>query len=172
MSFARRQFLKLASGSAALPLLSRLAAAQDYPSRPVRWTLGYTTGGTTDIISRLVTQPLTERLGQPFVIEPRPGAGTNLATEFVVRAAPDGYTLLFVGAPNAINATLYPKLSFEFVRDIAPVAAIASVPMVLIVHPSVPAATIPEFVAYAKANPQKVNMASSGVGTTPHLAGE
>jgi tripartite-type tricarboxylate transporter receptor subunit TctC len=119
-----------------------------------------------------VTQPLTERLGQPFVIEPRPGAGTNLATEFVVRAAPDGYTLLFVGAPNAINAALYPRLNFEFVRDIAPVAAIASVPMVLIVHPSVPAATVPEFIDYSRANPRTVNMASSGVGTTPHLAGE
>ncbi|MBX9824047.1 MAG: tripartite tricarboxylate transporter substrate binding protein [Xanthobacteraceae bacterium] len=177
MSVTRRQLFRRFAGGAALATLPQAArpqagGAQDYPSRPVRWTLGYTTGGTTDIISRLVTQPLTERLGQPFVIEPRPGAGTNLATEFVVRAAPDGYTLLFVGAPNAINATLYPKLNFEFVRDIAPVAAIASVPMVLIVHPSVPAATIPEFVAYAKANPQKVNMASSGVGTTPHLAGE
>src|SRR5206468_11809522 len=157
MDRARRQFLKLASGGAALPLLSRMAAAQDYPSRPVRWLLGYTTGGTTDIISRLVTQPLTERLGQPFVIEPRPGAGTNLATETVVRAAPDGYTLLFVGAPNAINASLYAKLSFNFIRDISPVAAIASVPLVLIVHPSVPATTIPEFIAYARANSKKAN---------------
>jgi tripartite-type tricarboxylate transporter receptor subunit TctC len=149
------------------------AFAQDnYPSRPVRWVLGYTTGGTTDIISRHVTQPLSERLGQPFVIEPRPGAGTNLAAEYVVRSAPDGYTLLFVGAPNAINPALYSKLNFEFVRDIAPVAAIASVPMVLIVHPSVPAATIPEFIAYVRANPKKINMASSGIGTTPHLAGE
>ena len=123
----------------------RLTYAQDYPSRPMRWLLGYTAGGTTDIISRLVTQPLTERLGQPFVIEPRPGAGTNLATEFVVRAAPDGYTLLFVGAPNAINASLYSNLNFNFVRDIAPVAGIASVPMVLIVHPLVRATTIPGF---------------------------
>jgi tripartite-type tricarboxylate transporter receptor subunit TctC len=169
----RRQFFRLAGGAVALPALLQPAyAQQDYPSRPIRWLLGYTTGGTTDVISRLVTQPLTERLGQPFVIEPRPGAGTNLATEFVVRAPPDGYTLLFVGAPNAINATLYPKLNFEFVRDIAPVAAIARVPMVLIVHPSVPAKTVPEFLAYVRANPQKVNMASSGVGTTPHLAGE
>jgi tripartite-type tricarboxylate transporter receptor subunit TctC len=128
--------------------------------------------GTTDIISRLVTQPLTERLGQPFVIEPRPGAGTNLATETVVRAAPDGYTLLFVGAPNAINASLYSKLSFNFIRDIAPVAAIASVPMVLIVHPSVPVTTVPELLAYIKANPGKINMATPGIGTTPHLAGE
>ena len=140
MNHTRRQFFRLAAGVGLTAMPRRTwAQAQGYPSRPVRWMLGYTTGGTTDIISRLVTQPLTERLGQPFVIEPRPGAGTNLATEFVVRAAPDGYTLLFVGAPNAINATLYPKLNFEFMRDIAPVAGIASVPMVLIVHPSVPA---------------------------------
>ena len=138
----------------------------------MRWLLGYTSGGTTDIISRLVTQPLTERLGQPFVIEARPGAGTNLATEAVVRASPDGYTLLFVGAPNAINASLYSRLNFDFIRDIAPVAGIARVPMVLIVHPSVPATTIPEFLAYAKANPKKINMASSGIGSSPHLAGE
>src|SRR5215213_5184662 len=173
MSHTRREFFRqVAAGGAALAAMPHAAYAQDYPSRPVRWVLGYTAGGTTDIISRHVTQPLAERLGQPFVIEPRPGAGTNLATEYAVRAAPDGYTLLFVGAPNAINATLYPKLNFEFVRDIAPVAAIASVPMVLIVHPSVPATTIPEFIAYVRANPNKVNMASSGVGTTPHLAGE
>jgi tripartite-type tricarboxylate transporter receptor subunit TctC len=169
---SRRTCLRLATGAAAATALPRPSFAQDYPARPVRWVLGYTTGGTTDIISRLVTQPLTERLGQPFVIEPRPGAGTNLATESVIRSAPDGYTLLFVGAPNAINASLYAKLNFNFIRDIAPVAAIARVPMALIVHPSVPAKTIPEFLAYAKANPGKVNMASSGVGTTPHLAGE
>ncbi|WP_237179883.1 Bug family tripartite tricarboxylate transporter substrate binding protein [Rhodoplanes sp. Z2-YC6860] len=149
-----------------------LSAQQDYPSRPVRWVLGYTAGGTTDVISRLVTQPLSERLGQPFVIESRPGAGTNLATEYVVRSAPDGYTLLFVGAPNTINTALYSKLNFDFVRDIAPVGAIASVPMVLIVHLSIPATTLPEFIAYIRANPKKVNMASSGVGATPHLAGE
>jgi tripartite-type tricarboxylate transporter receptor subunit TctC len=172
MNCTRRQFFRLIAGGAALPALPRLTFAQGYPSRPVRWLLGYTAGGTTDIISRLVTQPLTERLGQPFVIEPRPGAGTNLATEFVVRAAPDGYTLLFVGAPNAINASLYSNLSFDFVRDIAPVAGIARVPMVLIVHPSVPATTIPEFLAYARSNPRTINMASSGIGTTPHLAGE
>ena len=179
MGLTRRQFFRQAAGGAALATIPQVtwpqigwAQAQDYPSRPVRWLLGYTTGGTTDIISRLVTQPLTERLGQPFVIEPRPGAGTNLATEFVVRAAPDGYTLLFVGAPNAINASLYSNLNFNFIRDIAPVAGIARVPMVLIVHPSVPATTVPELVAYAKSDPKKVNMASSGVGTTPHLAGE
>ena len=172
MSHSRRQFLRQAVGGAVLAATPHATYAQDYPSRPVRWLLGYTAGGTTDIISRLVTQPLTERLGQPFVIEPRPGAGTNLATEFVARAAPDGYTLLFVGAPNAINASLYSNLNFNFVRDIAPVAGIARVPMVLIVHPSVPATTIPELLAYAKSNPTKINMASSGIGTTPHLAGE
>jgi tripartite-type tricarboxylate transporter receptor subunit TctC len=172
MSQSRRQFFRQLAGAAGLAALPQATDAQDYPLRPVRWLLGYTAGGTTDIISRLVTQPLTERLGQPFIIEPRPGAGTNLATEFVVRAAPDGYTLLFVGAPNAINASLYSNLNFNFVRDIAAVAGIASVPMVLIVHPSVPATTIPELLAYAKANPSKINMASSGIGTTPHLAGE
>ena len=155
-----------------MPAAWRLARAEDYPSRPVRWVLGYTTGGTTDIISRLVTQPLTMRLGQPFVIEPRPGAGTNLATEFVIRAQPDGYTLLFAGAPNAINASLYQNLNFDFVRDIAPVIGLARVPMVLAVHPSLPATTVPELLAYAKSNPGKINMASSGIGTTPHLAGE
>jgi tripartite-type tricarboxylate transporter receptor subunit TctC len=172
MKHSRRQLVRLVAGGAAMSALSRLAVAQDYPSRPVRWLLGYTSGGTTDIISRLVTQVLAERLGQPFVIEPRPGAGTNLATEAVVRAAPDGYTLLFVGAPNAINASLYAKLNFNFVRDIAPVIGIARVPMVLIVHPSVPVKTIPELLAYAKSAPNKLNMASSGIGTTPHLAGE
>jgi tripartite-type tricarboxylate transporter receptor subunit TctC len=172
MKPTRRQFIRQVAGGVALAAIPHVTCAQDYPSRPVRWLLGYTAGGTTDIISRLVTQPLTERLGQPFVIEPRPGAGTNLATEFVVRAAPDGYTLLFVGAPNAINASLYSNLKFNFVRDIAPVAGIARVPMVLIVHPSVPATTIPELLAYARSNPGKLNMASSGIGATPHLAGE
>jgi tripartite-type tricarboxylate transporter receptor subunit TctC len=172
MGHTRRQFFRQVAGGAALAAIPQVTCAHDYPSRPVRWLLGYTAGGTTDIISRLVTQPLTERLGQPFVIEPRPGAGTNLATEFVVRAAPDGYTLLFVGAPNAINASLYSNLNFNFIRDIAPVASIARVPMVLIVHPSVPATTIPELLAYARSNPKKINMASSGIGTTPHLAGE
>lgn len=173
MSHSRRQFFRQMAAGAVLATMPRDSSAQqDYPSRPVRWVLGYTAGGTTDVISRLVTQPLSERLGQPFVIEPRPGAGTNLATEYVVRSVPDGYTLLFVGAPNTINTALYSKLSFDFVRDIAPVAAIASVPMVLIVHPSVLATSIPEFIAYVRANPKKVNMASSGVGTTPHLAGE
>jgi tripartite-type tricarboxylate transporter receptor subunit TctC len=137
-----------------------------------RWIIGFSPGGTTDIISRLVAQRLTEQLGQPFIIESRPGAGTNIATESVVRAPADGYTLLFVGAPNAINATLYSKLNFNFIRDIAPVAGIVGVPNVMVVHPSLPVTTVPEFIAYAKGNPGKINMASSGVGTSPHLAGE
>jgi tripartite-type tricarboxylate transporter receptor subunit TctC len=164
--------MHLAASAAALPAMSRFAFAQTYPARPVRWIIGFSPGGTTDIISRLVSQHLTEQLGQPFIIESRPGAGTNIATESVVRAPADGYTLLFVGAPNAINATLYGKLNFNFIRDIAPVAGIVGVPNVMVVHPSVPATTVPEFIAYAKANPGKINMASSGVGTSPHLAGE
>jgi tripartite-type tricarboxylate transporter receptor subunit TctC len=172
MTLPRRRFLHLAASAAALPAMSRFAFAQTYPARPVRWIIGFSPGGTTDIISRLVAQHLTEQLGQPFIIESRPGAGTNIATESVVRAPADGYTLLFVGAPNAINATLYAKLNFNFIRDIAPVAGIVGVPNVMVVHPSVPATTVPEFIAYAKANPGKINMASSGVGTSPHLAGE
>jgi tripartite-type tricarboxylate transporter receptor subunit TctC len=172
MKLPRRNFLHLAAGPAALSAVSRIARAQGYPARPVRWIIGYTAGGTTDIISRLVAQHLTEQFGQPFIIETRPGAATNIATESVVRAPADGYTLLFVGAPNAINATLYAKLNFNFIRDIAPVAAIASVPMVLIVHPSVPVTSVPELLAYIKANPGKINMATPGIGTTPHLAGE
>ena len=136
--------------------------AQAYPSRPVRWIVGFAAGGTTDIVARLIGQWLSERLGQPFIIENRPGAGTNIATEAVVRAPADGYTLLFVGAANAINATLYDKLNFNFIRDIAPVAGIVRVPNVMVVNPSVPAKTVPEFIAYAKANPGKINMASSG----------
>jgi tripartite-type tricarboxylate transporter receptor subunit TctC len=169
---ARRHILQLAGGAVLLAAAPRPARAERYPSKPVRWIIGYTSGGTTDILSRLVAQGLSEQLGQPFIIETRPGAGTNIATETVVRAPPDGYTLLFVGAPNAINATLYPKLNFNFIRDIAPVAGIVRVPNVMVVHPSVPATTVAEFIAYAKANPGKVNMASSGVGSSPHLAGE
>ena len=172
MTLPRRRFLHLAASVVALPTLSRFAFAQTYPMRPVRWIIGFSPGGTTDIISRLVAQHLTEQLGQPFIIESRPGAGTNIATESVVRAPADGYTLLFVGAPNAINATLYSKLNFNFIRDIAPVAGIVGVPNVMVVHPSLPVTTVPEFIAYAKANPGKINMASSGVGTSPHLAGE
>ena len=143
-----------------------------YPAKPVRWIIGFAAGGTTDIISRVVAQWLTEQLGQPFIIETRPGAGTNIATEMVARSPADGYTLLFVGAPNAINASLYAKLNYNFARDIAPVAGIVRVPAVMVMHPSVPVKSIPEFIAYAKASPGKLDMASSGVGSSPHLAGE
>jgi tripartite-type tricarboxylate transporter receptor subunit TctC len=168
----RRNFLRLAAGAAALPALARIARAETYPSRPVRIVVGLAPGGANDIVARLMGQWLSERLGQPFVIENRPGAGTNIATEMVVRAPPDGYTLLFVSATSAINATLYERLNFNFIRDIAPVASIATNPLVMEVHPSVAAKTVPEFIAYAKANPGKINMASPGIGTTPHLAGE
>jgi tripartite-type tricarboxylate transporter receptor subunit TctC len=172
MTIPRRRFLHLAAGTAALPMTSQVAWAQAYPARPVRWIIGFAPGGTTDVISRLIVQYLTERLGQPFIVESRPGAATNLATEMVVRSPADGYTLLFIGSPNAINTSLYTRLNFNFSRDIAPVAAIVSVPNVMVVHPSVPVTTVPEFIAYAKANPGKINMASSGIGSTPHLAGE
>jgi len=168
----RRQFLHLAAGAAALPAVSRLASAQAYPSRPVRIVVGLAPAGTNDITARLMGQWLSERLGQQFVIENRPGAGTNIATEMVVRAPADGYTLLLVGAYNAINATLYEKLNFNFIRDIAPVASIGRVPLMMVVNPSVPAKTVPEFIAFAKANPGKISMASAGNGTTPHVAGE
>ena len=168
----RRQFLHLAAGAAALPAMSRAAWAQTYPSRPVRIIIGVPAGGSGDILARLVAQSLQERLGQPFVVESRPGAGTNLAIETVVRAAPDGYTLLLTGPSAAINATLYDKLNYDFVRDIAPAASIIAVPNVLVVHPTVPAKTVPELIAYTKANPAKLNMASNGVGLSGHLAGE
>lgn len=171
----RREFLggSLALGGVAAGWPHPLQAqSQTYPNRPVRWILGFAAGGTTDIVSRIVTQWLSETLGQPFIIETRPGAGTNLGTESMIRSAPDGYTVLLAGTPNAINASLYPRLSFNFIRDAAPVVGIAAVPNVMVVHPSVPVKTVPEFLAYAKANPGKVNMASSGVGSTPHLAGE
>jgi tripartite-type tricarboxylate transporter receptor subunit TctC len=172
MTIPRRRFLHLAAGTAALPITSQVAWAQAYPARPVRWIIGFAPGGTTDVISRLIVQYLTEHLGQPFIVESRPGAATNLATEMVTRSPADGYTLLFIGSPNAINTSLYTRLNFNFSRDIAPVAAIVSVPTVMVVHPSVPVTTVPEFIAYAKANPGKINMASSGIGSTPHLAGE
>ncbi len=172
MKLCRRQFQLLAAGAAALPIATRTASAQAYPSRPVRWLVGYAPGGGNDIVARLMGQWFSERLGQPFLIENRPGAATNMATEAVVHAAPDGYTLLLVGQPNAINATLYETLSFNFIRDIAPVAGLMSVPNVMVVHPSFPAKTVLEFIAYAKANPGKVNMASAGNGSTAHLAGE
>jgi tripartite-type tricarboxylate transporter receptor subunit TctC len=168
----RRQFLHLAAGAAALPAVSRIARAQAYPTRPVRWIVGVAPGGTLDILARLMGQRLMEQLRQQFVIENRPGGGTNIATEAVVRAPADGYTLLLVAPPNAINATLYEKLNFNFIRDIAPVASIGRVPLVMVVNPSVPAKTVPEFIAFAKANPGKISMASGGNGTTPHVAGE
>src|SRR6266487_1856800 len=172
MKIPRRQFLYLAAGAAVLPALSRIARAQAYPARPVRIIVGFSAGGTTDIIARLIAQGLSERLGQQFIIENRPGASANLATEAVVRAPADGYTLLALVATNAINATLYDKLSFNLTRDIAPVAGLIRSPLVLEVHPSVPVKTVPEFVAYAKANPGKITMASFGTGSTSHVAGE
>src|SRR5262245_6539194 len=168
----RRQFLHLAAGAAALPVMSRLARAQTYPTRPVRIILGFAAGGGADFTARLIGQWLSERLGQQFIIENRPGAGGNIGTEAVVRSPPDGYTLLLAGTPNTINATLYDKLNFVFIRDIAPVAAIIRQPLVMAVHPSVPAKTVPEFIAHAKVNLGKINMASGGNGTTPHVAGE
>jgi tripartite-type tricarboxylate transporter receptor subunit TctC len=173
MKLPRRRFLHLAAGAAALATMPRLAWAQTYPARPVRIIVGAPPGGTLDIIARLMGQWLSERLGVAFVIENRPGgAGNNVATETVVRAPADGYTLLLVAVSNAINTTLYEKLNYNFLRDIAPVASIVRVPLVMAVNPSVPAKTVPEFIAYAKANPGKVNMASSGNGTSPHVAGE
>jgi tripartite-type tricarboxylate transporter receptor subunit TctC len=168
----RRQFLHLAAGAAALPVLSRIAVAQSYPSRPVHVVVGFPPGSSLDITARLVGQRLSERLRQPFVIDNRPGAGSNLAAEAVVRAAPDGYTLLAVSGPNTINATLYADLPFNFIRDIAPVASIARGTLIMEVNPSVPAKTVPEFIAYAKANPGKINYGSAGNGTLPHVAGE
>jgi tripartite-type tricarboxylate transporter receptor subunit TctC len=172
MKLPRRQFLDLAAGAAALPVVSRIASAQGYPSRPVRIVVGFPPAGGTDIFARLLGQWLSERLGQQFIIENRPGAASNIATEAVVRAPADGYTLLMITAPNLINATLYDKLNYNFIRDIAPVASIDRVPHVMAVNPSVPARTVPEFIAYAKANPGKINMASSGIGTSQHISGE
>jgi len=168
----RRKFLQLAAGAAALPVLSQIARAQAYPTRPVRLVVGFPPGGTADIVARVIGQLLAERLGQPFVIENRPGAGGNVATEAVVHAPPDGYTLLLVNPPNAINATLYERLNYNFIRDIAPVAGIMRVPLVMEVNPSVPTKTVSEFIAYVRANPGKVNMASAGIGTSDHVSGE
>jgi tripartite-type tricarboxylate transporter receptor subunit TctC len=174
MKRSRRQFLKVAAGVSALPLLLPIATAtaQTYPSRPVRWMVGFAPGGGNDIVARLMGQWLSERTGQAFIIENRPGAGTNIATEVVVNAPPDGYTLLLVGLPNASNASLYKRLTFNFIRDITPVAGIARSPQAMVVIPSLPARTVPEFIAYAKANPGKVNMGSAGTGSVTHLAGE
>ena len=164
--------MHLAAGAAALPVVSRIAWAQTYPARPVRLIVATAAGATTDITARLVARWLSERLGQQFVVENRPGGGNNIGTEAVVRAPADGYTLLLVNSVNAINATLFEKLSYNFINDIAPVAGFLRVPMVLEVNPSVPARTAREFIAYAKANPGKINMASAGIGSTPHVAGE
>ena len=172
MKLARRKFLGLVAGAATLPLAGRGARAQSFPARPVRLVVGFAPGGSTDISARLIGQWLSERLGQPFVIENRPGAGGNVATETVARAAPDGYTLLQVVPANTINPALYEKLNFDFVRDIAPVASISREPNVMEVHPSLPVANIPEFIAYAKSNPGKINIASAGAGSSGHLAGE
>jgi tripartite-type tricarboxylate transporter receptor subunit TctC len=172
MKLPRRQFLHLAAGTAAFPAVSRVARAQTYPTRPVRLIVPFAPGGGVDISARLIGQWLTERLGQQFIIENRPGGGTNIGTEAVVRAPPDGYTLLMIQTANAINATLYDKLNFNFIRDIAPVAGIIRDPSVMLVNSMFPAMTVPEFIAYAKANPGKLNMASAGNGTAPHVAGE
>jgi tripartite-type tricarboxylate transporter receptor subunit TctC len=172
MNLPRRQFLHLAAAASALPFASRMARAQAYPTRPVRIVVGAPPGGAIDILARLAGQWLAERLGQPFLADNRPGAGTNIGTEAVVKAAPDGYTLLLVPPPAAVNATLYEKLNFNFIRDIAPVAGIMRVGLVVVANPFIPIRTIPELINYAKKNPGKVNMASAGNGTTPHIAGE
>jgi tripartite-type tricarboxylate transporter receptor subunit TctC len=171
MNLPRRRFLHLAFGAAALPAVSRTARAQAYPARPVRVIVPFTPAGTTDIAARLMGQWLSERLGQQFVIENRPGASTTIGTEAVVRASPDGYTLLLITTASAINTTLF-KLNYNFLRDIVPIAGIFRVPNVMVVHPSVPAKTVPEFIAYAKANPGKINVESPGTGTSSHMAGE
>ena len=172
MKLPRRTFLHLAAGAAALPAASRFGWAQAYPNRPVRMIVGFPAGGQADIVARLIGQWLQERLGQPFVVENRPGAAGNIAAEAVVRSVPDGHTLLMATAAVAINATLYDKLNFDLLRDIRPVASIIRVPLVLELNPLVPAKTIPEFIAYAKANPGKISMASPGIGTASHMAGE
>jgi tripartite-type tricarboxylate transporter receptor subunit TctC len=172
MKLPRRQFLHLAAGAAAISPVSRNAVAQAYPSRPVHVIVPFAAAGNNDLVARLIGQWLSERLGQPFVIDNRPGAGTNIGTEAVVRAPSDGYTLLLVAPPSAINATLYEKLNFNFLRDIAPVAGVVRAPFVMEVNPSVPAKNVAEFIAYAKANPGKISMASAGIGSGPHMAGE
>jgi tripartite-type tricarboxylate transporter receptor subunit TctC len=172
MKFSRRKFLHLAAGAVAMPAFSRVASAQTYPTRPARLVVGYAAGGANDIAARLIGQWLSQRLGQPFVIENRPGAGTNIATDAVVRASPDGYTLLLANSANAINATLYDKLNFNFVRDITPVAGLIENALVMVVNPSAPANSVPELIAYAKANPNKITMATAGGGSPNHMCGE
>jgi len=168
----RRKFLHLAAGAAALPAFSRIARAQAYPSRPVRWIVGFPPGGGADTVTRIVGQPLSERLGQQVIIENRPGASTNIAAQAVINSPPDGYTLLYYGASTLINASMFPNLPFDVRRDIAPVSGLAAFPMMLVVNPSVPAKTVAELIAHAKANPGKVTMASFGTGSASHLAGE
>src|SRR6478672_7625409 len=172
MKLPRRNFLHLATGAAALPAVSRFAWAQTYPTRPLRLIIGYPPGGSDDTTARLMAQWLSEELAQWVIVESRPGGGTNIATEAVVRAPPDGYTLLLVAPANAINASLYDRLNYNFIRDIAPVAGLIRFANVVVVNPSVPAKTVPEFIAYAKANPGRLNMASSGNGSTIHVSGE
>jgi tripartite-type tricarboxylate transporter receptor subunit TctC len=172
MKLIRRRFLYLAGAAIAAPAAARVAWSQTYPTRPMHMVVGFAAGGGADIIARLIGQSLSERLGQQIVVDNRPGAGTNIGTEVVVKAAPDGYTLLLVNSPAAINTTLYDNLSFDFIRDIAPVASIGRVPLVMVVNPSSPAKTVPEFIAYAKANPGKVNMGSGGNGAPDHMSGE
>jgi len=172
MKLPRRRFLQLAAGAAALPMMSRIARAQAYPSRPVHIIHGFAPNGGSDVIARLIGGWLSDRLGQPFVVESRPGNVTNLATEAVVRAPTDGYTLLLATSPNATNATLYPNLNFNFISDIAPIASVGRIASIMEVHPSLPATTVDEFIAYAKANPGKVGYASDGNGTTSHMSGE
>ena len=172
MKLSRRRFLHLAAGAGALPILSRNASAQTFPTRSVRLIVGFPAGNASDILARLIAQSLSERLGQQFVVENRPGASGNVGTEAVVRASPDGYTLLLVLTSNAISATLYDNLNFDFIRDIAPVASIVDAPYAMVVNPSVPAKSVPEFIAYAKANPGKLNMASAGIGGATHVFGE
>jgi tripartite-type tricarboxylate transporter receptor subunit TctC len=172
MKLPRRKFLHLAAGVATLPAISRIAFAQAYPTRPVRLIVGFPAAGLTDILARLLSPWLSERLGQQFIVEDQPGAGTNLATEAVVRALPDGYTFLMATSTNAINATLYNNLKFNFIHDTAPVASIARTPLVMVVNPSFPAETVPDLITYAQANPGKINMATAGIGSSVHLAGE
>src|SRR4051812_39701949 len=168
MKLRRRSFLQLAASAAALPGMARLAQAQTYPSRPVRLIVPFAAGGGTDITARVIAQWLSERLGQQFIVDNRPGGGTNIGTEAAAKATPDGYTLLMVGASNTVNPSLYDKLNFNFIRDIAPVGGVIRAPFVLVVDPSMPVGTVPEFIAYTKANPAKVNMASSGSGSASH----
>ena len=172
VKLARRELLRSAAGAAALNTVSRFAFADTYPSRPVHLLVGFAAAGPADIAARMIADALAQRLGQPFIVENRPGGASNLATEMVVNATPDGYTLLLIGSPNAVNATLYDNLSYNFIRDIAPVACTMRLTNVMLLNPSFPAKTIPEFIAYAKANPQKINMATSGNGSPPHMLGE